>query len=51
VLFEYFPNKNFPNKNYTKLGVAVLDPKSSGKIGAYAMCYYMVTTVLAAILG
>lgn len=33
------------------LGVAVLDPKSSGKIGLYAICYYMITTILAAILG
>ena len=32
-------------------GVAVLDPKSSGKIGLYAISYYLVTTVLAAILG
>lgn len=32
-------------------GVAVLDPKSSGKIGLYAILYYVVTTILAAILG
>lgn len=32
-------------------GVAVLDPKSSGKIGLYAIGYYLVTTILAAILG
>jgi solute carrier family 1 (glial high affinity glutamate transporter), member 2 len=32
-------------------GVAVLDPKSSGKIGLYAICYYFVTTIVAAILG
>ena len=32
-------------------GVAVLDPKSSGKIGLYAISYYLLTTVLAAILG
>jgi solute carrier family 1 (high affinity glutamate transporter) protein 2 len=32
-------------------GVAVLDPKSSGRIGLYAICYYMTTTILAAILG
>lgn len=33
------------------LGVAVLDPKSSGKIGFYSVTYYMGTSVLAAILG
>ena len=32
-------------------GVAVLDPKSSGKIGLYSITYYMATTILAAILG
>lgn len=32
-------------------GVAVLDPKSSGKIGFYAICYYFATTIMAAILG
>lgn len=32
-------------------GVAVLDPKSSGKIGLYAILYYLTTTILAAILG
>jgi solute carrier family 1 (high affinity glutamate transporter) protein 2 len=32
-------------------GVAVLDPKSSGKIGLYAITYYLITTILAAILG
>ena len=32
-------------------GVAVLDPKSSGKIGLYAILYYVLTTILAAILG
>ncbi|CAF0965034.1 unnamed protein product [Adineta steineri] len=32
-------------------GLAVLDPKSSGKLGLYALTYYFVTTVLAAILG
>ncbi len=32
-------------------GVAVLDPKSSGKIGLYAISYYLITTILAAILG
>lgn len=34
-----------------RTGVAVLDPKSSGKIGFYAITYYLVTTILAAILG
>ena len=33
------------------LGLAVLDPKSSGKLGMYALAYYFCTTVLAAILG
>jgi Na+/H+-dicarboxylate symporter len=32
-------------------GVAVLDPKSSGKIGLYAITYYLITTILAAVLG
>ncbi|CAF4614516.1 unnamed protein product, partial [Rotaria socialis] len=32
-------------------GLAVLDPKSSGKLGLYALTYYFCTTVLAAILG
>ena len=32
-------------------GVAVLDPKSSGKIGLYSVIYYIITTLLAAILG
>ncbi|CAF0984124.1 unnamed protein product [Didymodactylos carnosus] len=32
-------------------GLAVLDPKSSGKMGLYALTYYFCTTVLAAILG
>ena len=32
-------------------GVAVLDPKSSGKIGLYSVTYYMMTSVIAAILG
>lgn len=32
-------------------GVAVLDPKSSGKIGLYSMSYYLGTSVVAAILG
>ena len=32
-------------------GVAVLDPKSSGKIGMYAILYYLGTTILAAVLG
>ncbi|CAF5222145.1 unnamed protein product, partial [Rotaria magnacalcarata] len=31
--------------------LAVLDPKSSGKLGLYALTYYFCTTVLAAILG
>lgn len=32
-------------------GVAVLDPKSSGKIGLYSVSYYLTTSVLAAIMG
>jgi len=32
-------------------GLAVLDPKSSGKLGFYALTYYFCTTILAAILG
>jgi solute carrier family 1 (glial high affinity glutamate transporter), member 2 len=32
-------------------GVAVLDPKSSGRIGLYAMLYYLTTTLVAAVLG
>lgn len=32
-------------------GLAVLDPKSSGKLGLYALTYYFCTTILAAILG
>ena len=32
-------------------GVAVLDPKSSGKIGFYSISYYLGTSVVAAILG
>ncbi|CAF1197576.1 unnamed protein product [Rotaria sp. Silwood1] len=32
-------------------GLAVLDPKSSGKLGIYALTYYFCTTILAAILG
>ena len=33
------------------IGLAVLDPKSSGKLGLYALTYYFCTTILAAILG
>ena len=33
------------------LNIAVLDPKASGKIGLYAISYYLLTTILAAILG
>ncbi len=33
------------------IGLAVLDPKSSGKLGFYALTYYFCTTILAAILG
>lgn len=33
------------------LGLAVLDPKSSGKLGFYALTYYFTTTILAAVLG
>ena len=33
------------------IGLAVLDPKSSGKLGIYALSYYFCTTILAAILG
>ena len=33
------------------LGLAVLDPKSSGKLGLYALTYYFCTTILAAVLG
>ncbi|TPP64309.1 Amino acid transporter [Fasciola gigantica] len=32
-------------------GLAGLDPKSSGKIGLYALVYYVVTTALAVVLG
>ncbi|CAF1323400.1 unnamed protein product [Rotaria magnacalcarata] len=32
-------------------GLAVLDPKSSGKLGIYALIYYFCTTILAATLG
>lgn len=32
-------------------GLAVLDPKSSGKLGIYALTYYFCTTILAAVLG
>ncbi|CAF1553274.1 unnamed protein product [Adineta steineri] len=32
-------------------GLAVLDPKSTGKLGFYALTYYITTTILAAILG
>ena len=32
-------------------GLAVLDPKSSGKLGLYALTYYFCTTILAAVLG
>ncbi|KAK4468442.1 hypothetical protein MN116_007648 [Schistosoma mekongi] len=32
-------------------GLAGLDPKSSGKIGSYALIYYIATTMLAVILG
>uniref|UniRef100_A0A183ACS7 Amino acid transporter n=1 Tax=Echinostoma caproni TaxID=27848 RepID=A0A183ACS7_9TREM len=32
-------------------GLAGLDPKSSGKIGMYALIYYVVTTALAVMLG
>ncbi len=31
--------------------MAVLDPKSSGKLGFYALTYYFCTTILAAVLG
>jgi solute carrier family 1 (high affinity glutamate transporter) protein 2 len=31
--------------------LAVLDPKSSGKLGFYALTYYFCTTILAAVLG
>lgn len=34
-----------------QIGLAVLDPKSSGKLGLYALTYYFCTTILAAILG
>ena len=34
-----------------RTGLAVLDPKSSGKLGLYALTYYFCTTILAAILG
>ncbi len=33
------------------IGLAVLDPKSSGKLGLYALTYYFCTTILAAVLG
>ena len=33
------------------VGLAVLDPKSSGKLGLYALTYYFCTTILAAVLG
>ena len=29
----------------------MLDPKSSGKLGLYALTYYFTTTILAAVLG
>ncbi|KAA3680092.1 solute carrier family 1 (glial high affinity glutamate transporter), member 2 [Paragonimus westermani] len=32
-------------------GLAGLDPRSSGKIGSYALMYYVITTVLAVFLG
>ncbi|CAL8069618.1 unnamed protein product [Calicophoron daubneyi] len=32
-------------------GLAGLDPKSSGKIGLYALVYYVLTTMLAVVLG
>ncbi|XP_076332804.1 excitatory amino acid transporter-like isoform X2 [Tachypleus tridentatus] len=32
-------------------GLAQLDPKSSGKMGSYALSYYFATTMLAAIVG
>ena len=32
-------------------GLAQLDPKSSGKMGARALTYYFSTTILAAIVG
>lgn len=33
------------------LGLAQLDPKSSGKMGARALTYYFGTTIMAAIVG
>jgi solute carrier family 1 (glial high affinity glutamate transporter), member 2 len=35
----------------SSLGLAVLDPKASGKLGLYALTYYFCTTILAAVLG
>lgn len=37
--------------SWKHIGLAVLDPKSSGKLGLYALTYYFCTTILAAILG
>lgn len=33
------------------LGMAHMDPRSSGKMGMRALCYYLLTTILAAIVG
>lgn len=41
----------FISSSSSSQGLAVLDPKSSGKLGFYAMTYYFCTTILAAILG
>ena len=43
-------NKSF-ELNLIQIGLAVLDPKSSGKLGLYALTYYFCTTILAAVLG
>ena len=46
------PSNSSPiDRLLSSLGLAVLDPKSSGKLGFYALTYYFCTTILAAILG
>lgn len=36
---------------FSVAGLAQLDPKASGKMGARALTYYIATTILAAIVG
>ncbi len=64
VLYTKKPIKLIPIKNYNivlsvmimipcskSLGMAQLDAKSSGRMGSRALLYYIITTILAAIVG